>query len=105
MIFNQAMPSIGGGGGGGHLYVFSEVTFLNTNAEVSNTYMAPKSAYTDDALVSGATVKFYTYGDYILDTITGVDSGNTVPFSTISRGQYTFTMPDESVHCTLLYDD
>ena len=32
-------------------------------------------------------------------------SGDTYTFTTVARGNYTFTMPNESVYCSLLYDD
>lgn len=95
----------GGGGGDGRLYIFFGVGYVNAGARVGANYLDIRAACFGDALVSGATVTFFTYGDYILGTVTGETSGNTIPFTTVTRGTYTFTMPDESVYCELEYDD
>lgn len=93
------------GGGGGQLYIFSDSTYLHEEAYLGNQAMSSRAAFTDPNLAAGVTVMFYTWGDYILDTIEGVTSGNTYPFTTVTRGTYTFTMPNESVDCLLAYDD
>lgn len=95
----------GGSGGGGQLYIFSDTTYLQEEAYLGNQAMSVRAAFTSPDLVAGVTVTFYTWGDYILDTIEGVTSGNTYPFTTVTRGTYTFTMPNESVDCLLQYDD
>lgn len=92
-------------GGGGQLYIFSDSTYLHEEAYLGNQAMTSRAAFTDPNLTAGVIVTFYTWGDYILNTIEGVTSGNTYPFTTVSRGTYTFTMPSESVDCKLLYDD
>lgn len=99
--------NVSGGGGAEQLYVFVEVTgMLQTQAVIGEyTYLTTNIAYYGSALVQGATVTLYTYSDYILNTITGVTSGNTISYTTVTRGTYTFTMPNESVYCSLLYDD
>lgn len=89
-------------GGSDSVYVFTEATYSNTDVHVNNTVIAPRLAY---QVSVGGAITFYTYGDYILDTVTGVTSGNTVQFTTVRRGEYTFTMPNESVECSLVYDD
>lgn len=94
-----------GGGGSSKLYIFTDPTYGNAEASIGGSYLRSRWSFTDNSIVNGATVTFYTYGDYILDSITGEDSGTTYPFTTVSRGTYTFTMPNESVYCALLYDD
>lgn len=90
------------GGGDSQLYILTLYTYGNTDVRANNKAVQPDTAYktnVDDAIT------FYTYGDYILDTVTGVTSGDTVQFTTVRRGEYTFTMPNESVYCHLIYDD
>lgn len=99
----EAIPT--GGGGDETLYIFSDVGYLNVGAMVSNIYLSTMSAFYGPGLVAGATVTIYTYGDYVLDTVSGMTSGESIPFTTVSRGNYTFTMPSESVRCLLNYDD
>ena len=94
-----------GGGGSEKLYIFTESAYTKTNAVIGSKYLPAILAYHSEALQSGVTITFYTYNDYILDTITGDSSGTTYPFTTVTRGQYTFTMPDESIYCALLYND
>lgn len=89
-------------GGSDSVYVFTEAPYSNTDVLVNNTMIAPRIAYQVSA---GDTITFRTYSDYILDTVTGMTSGDTIPFNTVSRGTYTFTMPAESVECSLVYDD
>lgn len=97
----------GGGGGAEKLYILVDVTGMLSSQVVIGAYgyLTTRVAYYGGDLVQGASVTLYTYGDYILDTITGETSGNTIPYTTVSRGTYTFTMPNESVYCSLLYDD
>lgn len=96
-----------GGGGDEQLFVFCDSPgYLNAGAKVGDSnYLTASAVYYGAALVPGATVTLYTYGDYILDGVTGWKSGDTISFTTVQRGTYTFTMPSESVNCTLLYDD
>ena len=94
-----------GGGGSSALYVLTEVPYANTSCMVGGSPVNPRVAYHGPSVVQGATITFYTYSDYVLDTITGEDSGTTYTYTTVSRGQYTFTMPGESVYCSLYYDD
>lgn len=95
----------GGGGGSSTLYVFTEVMNANTDCAAGNHTVGPKLAYYDADIVEGATITLHTYGDYVLNTITGEDSGTTYTYTTVSRGHYTFVMPNESVYCSLYYDD
>lgn len=104
-IFGVTGTYEGGGGGGGQLYIFTEAPFVNCGAEINGLNIPPKAVFYNGSVTQGATVTFHTYGDYILDSITGETSGTTISFNTISRGNYTFTMPNESVYCALLYDD
>ena len=100
--FVNAIGEISGGSGDSQLYIFTQYTYGNTAVHVNNKAVYPDTAYkanADDAIT------FETYGDYILDTVTGVTSGNSISFTTVQRGTYTFTMPNESVYCSLLYDD
>ena len=97
----EAIPT----GGDETLYVFTDSGYLNASAMVNNGYLNAQAVFYDPMLIAGATVTFRTYGDYVLDTVTGMTSGESVPFTTVSRGNYTFTMPSESVYCSLLYDD
>ena len=53
----------------------------------------------------GSTMYIRTMGDYALDRIVRDDTGTTVPFTTISARNYSFTMPDASVTYYLYYDD
>lgn len=92
-------------GGEKQLYIFTQATYLNTDVGIGTTYFLPKAAYFNSDIVEGATINFKTYNDYILNNITGQESGNIIPFTTVSRGNYTFVMPNESVYCTLIYDD
>lgn len=94
-----------GGGGGGTLCIFTVAPYTNTSVNVNRHSVAPMVAYYGTDIVPGATITFYTYSDYILRSVTGLDSGSTIPFTTVTRGTYTFTMPSESVECDLLYDD
>lgn len=89
-------------GGSDSVYVFTESTYSNTDVVVNNKIIASRLAY---QVPVGDTITFRTYNDYILDTVTGMTSGNTVQFTTVRRGEYTFTMPNESVECSLVYDD
>lgn len=98
----------GGGGGGGDVYIFTVAPYANTEVwigGIGGTYITPQVAFASPSIIPGTTVTFGTFGDYILDTVTGLTSGNTIPFVTVSRGTYTFTMPNESVYCSLYYDD
>ena len=93
------------GGGGGQLYIFTSSPYQNEYISINNAPQVPRTSYSGQNLIEGATIKFNTYSRWILDTITGETSGNTYPFTTISRTSYTFTMPGESVECNLYYDD
>lgn len=57
---------------------------------------------------AGATVEINTYSRYKLRSIS-TESGANVPFTTVSEtstaGQYSLTMPNESIILTLYYDD
>lgn len=104
-IFGVTGTYEGSGGGSSKLYIFTQSTYGTADAAIGGSYLTPMWAFTGNSIVNGATVTFYTYGGYILDSITGEDSGTTYQFTTIQRGQYTFIMPNESVYCGLLYDD
>lgn len=93
--------------GSGQLYIFVEgdTPGGNTGVSVGSASLPDTKVYYSDALVSGVTVTFYTYGDFILDLVEGVDSKTMYPFTTVRRGTYTFTMPSESVECYLIFDD
>ena len=93
--------------GGGQLYIFVEgdTPGGNTDVSVGSASLPNAKVYYSDALVSGVTVTFYTYGDFILDLVKGVDSKTMYSFTTVRRGTYTFTMPSESVECYLIFDD
>lgn len=90
--------------GSSNLYILTQSPYQNTNVTTpsSSGYVIPMVAY---QVPAGDTITFYTYGDYILDTITGVTTSSNIPYTTVQRGTYTFTMPNESVHCKLYYDD
>lgn len=90
---------------GGILCIFTVAPYTTTEVVVNGQIAGPVVAYYGVNITAGATITFKTYGDYILDTVTGVNSGNTISFTTVTRGTYTFTMPSESVYCSLLYDD
>lgn len=91
--------------GSSTLYVLTEAMNTTTDCFAGNHTVSPKLAYYDPSIVEGATITLRTYSDYVLDTITGEDSGTTYTYTTVSRGHYTFTMPNESVYCSLYYDD
>lgn len=92
-------------GGSSTLYVLTDSMSANTDCFVSNHTVGPKLAYYGQYIVEGATITLHTYSDYVLNTITGEDSGTTYTYTTVSRGHYTFVMPNESVYCSLYYDD
>lgn len=92
-------------GGSETLYIFSFAGYSNDSASVGGNSIPPKIAYSNSALVAGAEVTFRTYNHYVLRSITGVTSGNSISFTTVSNRVYTFTMPNESVLCDLYYDD
>ena len=95
-----------GGGGDSELFVFVDgVPYANTNVSAGGNPTDVNLAYSSSDIVAGATITVNTYSDYILDTVTGKTSGNPISFTTVTRGQYTFVMPNESVLCTLYYDD
>lgn len=94
-----------GGGGGGQLYIFTSSPYQHEYININNVPQVPRTSYGGQDIVEGATINFSTYSPWILNTITGETSGNTYPFTTISRTSYTFTMPGESVKCNLYYDD
>ena len=105
-IFGVTGTYEGGGGGGGQLYVFVDKSgYEQTEGYVGGSQLTTRVAYSGASLTVGATVTLYTYGDWILDSVTGETSGTTISFNTVSRGNYTFTMPNESVYCALLFDD
>lgn len=89
-------------GGSDSVYVFTVAPYSNVDVLVNNTVIAPRIAY---QVSVGDTITFRTYSSHILQTVTGMTSGDTIPFNTVSRGTYTFTMPAESVECSLVYDD
>lgn len=89
-------------GGGGQLYVLTMVPYATTECSVNGTVKSPSVAC---AVAEGETITFKTFDDYILDTVTGQTSGDSISFITVTRGEYTFVMPSESVYCKLLYDD
>lgn len=93
--------------GGGQLYIFVEgdIPGSNTDASAGSASLQQDKIYYGNALASGVTVTFHTYGDFLLDLVEGVDSATMYPFTTVRRGTYTFTMPSESVKCYLIYDD
>lgn len=92
-------------GGSETLYIFSFAGYSHDSASVGGNTIPSKIAYSNSALVAGAEVTFRTYNHYVLRSITGVTSGNSISFTTVSNGVYTFTMPNESVSCDLYYDD
>lgn len=94
-----------GGGGGGQLYIFTYCPYQHEFISINGVSQTPRTSYSSQALVEGVTINFGTYSDWILDSITGVTSGNSYPFTTISPTSYTFTMPGESVYCYLKYYD
>ena len=103
--FVSEIGNISGGSGDEQLFIFcNSIAYLSAGAIVNN-YLSAVAVYYGADLVSGVTVTFYTYGDYILTGVTGRKSGDIIPFTTVERGTYTFTMPSESVNCTLQYDD
>lgn len=102
---NITITASGGGGGSTKLYIFTATSYMNMEVYIGATVLSPRSAFSGDAIVEGATITVKTYGYYILDTITGETSGDTIPYTTVQRGQYTFVMPGESVYCKLYYDD
>lgn len=105
-IFGVTGTFEGGGGGGGKLYVFVDKSgYEQTEGYAGGSQLTSRVAYSGASLTVGATVTLYTYGSWILDSVTGETSGTTISFNTVSRGNYTFTMPNESVYCALLYDD
>lgn len=87
--------------GSSKLYVFTDASYLNGQI----TGVEPRVSFSGPIIFEGATITFYTYGDYILASVTGDTTGTIIPFTTIQRGQYTFIMPNESVYCKLFYDD
>lgn len=105
--FVSAIEAISTGGGGSPtLYVLTQTSSANTGCSVEgHAVNNVATAYFSPNIVEGATITFTTFGDYILETVTGVDSGSTYAFTTVKRGEYTFTMPGESVYCHLFYDD
>lgn len=91
--------------GGGQLYIFTDCPYQHEFISINSVSQTPRTSYSSQALVEGVTINFNTYNHWILDTITGVTSGNSYPFTTISATSYTFTMPGESVYCDLIYND
>jgi len=95
-----------GGSGGNKLYVFCGQGYTGAvDVAIAGTSLGPRYAYDSNSLVAGSTVSITTYNPWILNSITGEDSGTTYDYTTITRGQYTFTMPNESVYCAMDYDD
>lgn len=104
--FVSAIEAIPTGGGSSALYVLTEGASPNTSCQVDGHSTGDTwFVYRDPSIVDGATITFHTYGNFILSTVTGLDSGATYAFTTVNRGEYMFTMPGESVYCALLYDD
>lgn len=105
-IFSVVGTYEGGGGGGEQLFILTQAPgYSDVNVEVNGASINMYTAFYGSTVVPGATIAFSTYGDYVLDSITGMKSGNPIPFTTVQRGRYTFTMPNESVNCVLYYDD
>lgn len=98
-----AIADIPSGGGSDEVYVFCElVPYTNTNVSLNNNWVPPRVAYN---VPSNAQVVLYSYSDYVLDSLVGETSGEAVSYVTHQRGQYSFTMPNESVSATFYYDD
>ena len=95
---------VGGGGSDEKLYIFTRVSRAGTTAAVTNdyNYLTAKLCFYHDDLIPGALVYVYPETDYIITSITGLKSGNNIPFTSQS-GTYTFNMPDESVEITQQY--
>lgn len=101
MIFNQV--GLGGSGGGVSgpfikcVTMFRNDTLYFGDSWSIGTAMIPTTP--------GETVHVETLRDYILSSVTREDTGESVPFTTISRTNYTFVMPDADVTYYLEYDD
>lgn len=103
--FVNAIENIETGGGNSQLYIFViDAPYHNTSVSDGSMYggVDPLTSY---SVIAGTTYTIKTVGDHILDTITGLTTSSNIPYTTVQRGTYTFTMPNESVYCELYYDD
>lgn len=108
MIFNLVGTSAGGGGSSDRVIKPISKQDMIFNGMVCGDYdYAPIEAVG----TVGATMRIETRNrDYILDTLTRVDTGNSIPYTEVSPimggyKAYAFTMPDADVSYSLLYDD
>ena len=100
--FAQAIADIPSGGGGG-TYVEMGQNDYSYHGLIFNSLwsLLPTRTMAD----AGETVLIEGQSrDWIVDSIVGVDSGTSIPF-TVSGTTYTFTMPNESVSVSWYYDD
>lgn len=100
--FAQAIADIPSGGGGGTYiemgqndYSYHGLIFDSQWSLLPTRTMADAG---ESIVIEGQQTR------WIVDSIVGVDSGTSIPF-TVSGRTYTFTMPNESVSVNWYYDD
>lgn len=100
--FAQAIFDIPSGGGGG-TYIEMRQNDYSYHGLIFNSLwsLLPTRTMAD----AGETINIESQANrWIVDSIVGVDSGTSIPF-TVSGRTYTFTMPSESVSISWYYDD
>lgn len=100
--FAQAIADIPSGGGGGTYIEMNQQDYsyhgLIFNSQWSLLPTRTMADAGESIVIEGQQA------DWIVDSIVGVNSGTSIPFTTSGR-QFTFTMPNESVSISWYYND
>ena len=108
MIFNLVGSSAGGSGSSDRVIkpIMKEDMIYNGVVCIGYDFAPIEAVGT-----VGETMRIETRSnDYVLDTLTRVDTGESIPYTEVSPmlgryKAYEFTMPDANVSYSLLYDD
>lgn len=102
-VTNLASVEVNVSGGGGDTGTYIEC--YSTDLKNAEFWDSGGPGWAKVAMEPGSTVSVYTFGDWILDSVSIIETGESVAFTTINKNYYTFTMPDANVTYSLYYDD